>query len=630
MKRSHCLDTLRVVILIVLVQSLSHAEILNEENACTWGIANSDLPIPSGSIITDAVITLHNVSKVRADSQTALSVHLLDNPEPGVLEIPDGQPGNYFDGYGSLLRTFSDMELTATPQDITIDLKQADDPDSWVWQIYSQVPVISLADSTTVEFDASSLLTLLEYTGTGRSFGFGIDCDGVSVSAVSLSLTIQSATEMIPPTTLSFFAGNLNSAPVLDPIMNVTINEMETMNFSVSATDADSDNLTYSATNLPEGADFTGATFTWTPTMEQSGTYEVAFIADDGALSDSQTATLTVLNVNQPPILAAIGEKSLSERQQLTFNVTATDPDNDLVTFTCTGLPNGAVFINGSFAWTPDYEQAGNYLLTVTASDGTLINSETISITVNPTNRAPVIEAIADQTITVSKTLTFTVSGSDPDRDAVSLSAESLPQGAVFENGSFTWTPTDIQVGTCQVTFVANDGNGEVDTVTVQITAEAAPVNWTQLAYDDFETGWGRYTDGGRDCKLDTRGRYAHQGNNAANIQDNSNTSSSFYLTNGIDVSGYSEIKIEFWYMARSMDNSSENFRLDFWDGSRWTTLKTWAQGIDFQNNQFFFENLVLSKLDYNFSPDMRIRFVCDASNNYDDIYIDEINISAK
>ncbi len=458
MKRSHCLATLRIVILIVLVQSLSYAEILNEENACTWGITNSELPIPSGSIITDATLILHNVSKVRSDSQTALSVHLLDNPEPDIVEFYDGQHGNYFEGYGSILRTLSNTELTAAPQDIMIDLKQIDNPDSWVWQIFSQVPVISLADSTTVEFNASSLLTLLDYAGTGRSFGFGIDCDGVSVPAVSLNLTIQSATEIIPPTILSFYAGNLNSPPVLDSIIDVTINEMETISFSVSATDADGDNLTYSATNLPEGAVFTGATFIWTPTIQQSGTYEVTFIADDGDLSDSQTVTLTVLNENQPPVLVAIGEKTVSEGQLLTFSVMATDPDNDLVSVTCVELPSGATFTNGTFTWTPGYEQAGNYPLTVTASDGTLLDSETFLIAVNATNRAPVIGAIANQTITVSKTLTFAVSGSDPDGDAVSLSTESLPQGAVFENGTFTWTPTETQEGTHAVKFIATDG----------------------------------------------------------------------------------------------------------------------------------------------------------------------------
>ena len=365
---------------------MSYAEILNEENACTWGITNSELPIPSGSIITDATLILHNVSKVRSDSQTALSVHLLDNPEPDIVEFYDGQHGNYFEGYGSILRTLSNTELTAAPQDIMIDLKQIDNPDSWVWQIFSQVPVISLADSTTVEFNASSLLTLLDYAGTGRSFGFGIDCDGVSVPAVSLNLTIQSATEIIPPTILSFYAGNLNSPPVLDSIIDVTINEMETISFSVSATDADGDNLTYSATNLPEGAVFTGATFIWTPTIQQSGTYEVTFIADDGDLSDSQTVTLTVLNENQPPVLVAIGEKTVSEGQLLTFSVMATDPDNDLVSVTCVELPSGATFTNGTFTWTPGYEQAGNYPLTVTASDGTLLDSETFLIAVNATN----------------------------------------------------------------------------------------------------------------------------------------------------------------------------------------------------------------------------------------------------
>ncbi len=630
MKWTHYLRALGLCTLIGLVQSLSHATMLNEENACTWGIANSELPIPAGSIITNVKLTLHNVSKVRTDSQTSIYIHLLDNPDQGILEITDGQPGNYFDGYGSLLRTIMDSELNATPQDITVDLNQVDNPKSWVWSVYSEHPVISLANSTTVEFKTSSLLTLLDYAGTGRSFGFGIDCDGVSIEAISLDLTIQSITEITPPTVLSFSAGNITSAPVLQIIENQTINEMEMLSFEVSATDADNDNLTYSATNLPVGADFTETVFTWTPTQQQSGTYEVTFTVSDGNHSDSQTVTITVFNMNQPPILTAVGNKNASEDQLLTFAVSATDPEGDEIVYSVTSLPNGAAFSNETFIWIPNYDQSGTYSLTISASDGTLIDSETITITVNNINRVPVIEDIGNQTVTIPETLTFSVSCSDPDEDTLNWSSENLPQGAVFENGNFTWTPSEQQAGVYNITFIANDGNGGTDTATIQITVNTAAPEWAQLVYDEFETGWGHYIDGGRDCRLYTSNRRSHQGSNSVNIQDNSGTSSSFHLTNGIDISGYSEIKIEFWYLAHSMDNSNEDFRLDYWDGLQWVALKIWRQSIEFQNDQFYFETVILSKSDYHFSSDMRIRFVCDASSNYDDVYIDEITISAK
>ncbi|MBC8378740.1 MAG: hypothetical protein H8E62_06160 [Planctomycetes bacterium] len=428
------------------------AQLINEENACTWGISNNSLSIPSGSIITNAVLTLHNVSLIRNDPETALFIQLLDNPNLDLEEMADSQQGNTFEGYGALMYEAGVSDLSTTPQDIVIDLNQVDDDHSWAWNVFDAAPVITLADNTIIQF-SSSLLTLLDYSGTGLAFGFGLDCDGVSVGAISLDLTIQSATESTSPGLLNFLVGNPNSAPVLDFIANQTVTETETLSFTVSATDADGDPLTYRALRLPAGADFTDQTFTWTPTNQQAQTYLLLFV--------------------------------------------------------------------------------------------------------------------------------------------------------VF------------------------DGNGGIDFQSMWITVNDLP-QWTSLAYDDFEAGWGHYTAGGNDSSLYTDTDFAHQGNNAVNIQDNSDTESSFYLTDGIDISGYSEIKIEFWYLPVSMDNTSENFRLDYWNGSQWITLKTWVQGIDFQNDQFYFETIALSAEEYNFSTTMNIRFVCNASSNYDDIYIDEINILAK
>jgi len=195
------------------------------------------------------------------------------------------------------------------------------------------------------------------------------------------------------------------------------------------------------------------------------------------------------------------------------------------------------------------------------------------------------------------------------------------------------------QTGTWRFECRISDGHhtltraGNFMVIDAQIDDPPAPgpdEEYTTLTYDDFEDGWGNYTDGGRDCSLYTNGAYAHQGHSAANIQDNSGRSSSFYLTHGIDVAtpGYTEIKIEFYFYAVSMEKS-EDFRVQYYDGSEWRTIADYVRGRDFNNNEFNFKTITLSKSEYTFPSDMKIRFMCDASGNRDDVYIDEVKISA-
>jgi len=163
-------------------------------------------------------------------------------------------------------------------------------------------------------------------------------------------------------------------------------------------------------------------------------------------------------------------------------------------------------------------------------------------------------------------------------------------------------------------------------------TTDPAP-EWTQLTYDDFESGWGSYTDGGGDCSRYTSGTYAHQGNCAIDIQDNSGVASSFYYTNGVDVNtpGYTQIKVEFWFYAVSMD-SGEDFWVQYYDGDQWHTVATFISGTDFSNDSFYEvkdNDVVIDSSTYDFPTNMKIRFMCDAGSNTDDIYIDEVKVSA-
>lgn len=166
---------------------------------------------------------------------------------------------------------------------------------------------------------------------------------------------------------------------------------------------------------------------------------------------------------------------------------------------------------------------------------------------------------------------------------------------------------------------------------TSQVWSFTTKPEWTELAFDNFESGWGRYTDGGADCVRYTGGVHAHQGSATADIQDNSGTASSFTLTSGINVDapGYTQLKVEFWYKGVSME-TGEDFWLQYYNGSTWQTVGSWVSGTHFTNDTFNSAAVIILESSYMFPSSMKIRFRCDASDDNDDVYIDEVRISAK
>ncbi len=98
--------------------------------------------------------------------------------------------------------------------------------------------------------------------------------------------------------TITTYVNEGNAPPVLAPIGNKSVDENELLQFSVSASDPDQDNLTYSVGALPQGATFQSQTFSWRPTYDQAGSYEVTFYVSDGnGGQDQETITITVVDV---------------------------------------------------------------------------------------------------------------------------------------------------------------------------------------------------------------------------------------------------------------------------------------------------------------------------------------------
>jgi RHS repeat-associated protein len=104
--------------------------------------------------------------------------------------------------------------------------------------------------------------------------------------------------------------------------------------------------------------------------------------APGGGVSNSLPFTIE----NRAPVLAPIGNQTVPLGSTVTFTATATDPDNDPVTFAVTPLPlsDRATFNSqtGQFIFTPLATQVGTVTLTFIATDGIAQQSETVTVTV--------------------------------------------------------------------------------------------------------------------------------------------------------------------------------------------------------------------------------------------------------
>ncbi len=119
----------------------------------------------------------------------------------------------------------------------------------------------------------------------------------------------------------------------------------------------------------------------------------------DQAGNSSQVYS-AIINLQSQPKLSPfpLGDNvTIDAGKELQFTLSASDPDGDSLSYSVTSLPEGAVFDNGKFSWTPNSNQAGVYQLNFSVSDGLVSDKAALSITVNQLfYQASVIQAVID------------------------------------------------------------------------------------------------------------------------------------------------------------------------------------------------------------------------------------------
>jgi capsular polysaccharide biosynthesis protein len=169
--------------------------------------------------------------------------------------------------------------------------------------------------------------------------------------------------------------------------------------------------------------------FNKAPDYESIASFSGIVTASDGLNSTLQSIQVNIVDANDSaPVITSNPIFNVQENQTSIGTVTATDPEDDAVTFTISGselLISSAGVL--TFTSAPDYETKSSYTATVTASDGT--NTTEQGITVNVTNlndNAPVFTSGATLVQQRIKLPIGTVTATDGDGDSVTFTVSGF------------------------------------------------------------------------------------------------------------------------------------------------------------------------------------------------------------
>lgn len=179
--------------------------------------------------------------------------------------------------------------------------------------------------------------------------------------------------------------------------------------------------ITYTVTGLPSGLTFNPAAriISGTPTSAGTSTIQITATNRLGRQTTvSVTLTVAPLTGNRPPVAPSVGTQMITVNTAYTFVIPAfTDPDNDPLTYSASGLPAWLSFNAGTRTLSGTPTATGNYTATITANDGRGgITPLVVAFTVNSQggNSATVVIRRANSNIMYLQTAPVTLANGQP------------------------------------------------------------------------------------------------------------------------------------------------------------------------------------------------------------------------
>jgi hypothetical protein len=192
---------------------------------------------------------------------------------------------------------------------------------------------------------------------------------------------------------------------------------------------------------------------------EETGTYLVTIIADDGVNSVAKDVKIHVENVNREPVITFQSVVKVKETDSVSLSPIVTDADKDDITLSFDGI------VDETGKWETEIGDEGSYEVTITADDGNDKTSKTVEIIVEALNRPPVIQRLPDIDVKEGETVFIRPTIIDPDGDEFTVSYS----GWMTSN---KYTTSFDDEGTYNVIVTATDSKGSETTQDVKVNVE--------------------------------------------------------------------------------------------------------------------------------------------------------------
>ena len=436
-------------------------------------------------------------------------------PVPGTIQVEDfdngGQNVGYYDSSpgnkGGAYRLTEDVDMQSTTESAAYI--GWTDPGEWmkysvnvlssgVYTLQARVASLNGFSSFRVEMDGVTIATFTAPNTGGYQVWQSVTANNINLTAGYKVMRIYCITGGFNINSV-IFSTTSNLLPTANAGTDKTITlPANSVSLTGSGSDVDGTIASYAWTKIsgPATGTITSATSAnTTVTGLVQGVYRFELkVTDNSGGIGRDTIQVSVNAANQAPVANAGADKSVTlPTNSLTLTGTGTDPDGTISAYAWSKVsgPSSGTITNANTA-TPTINSLvqGTYSFALQVTDNSgATGKDTVQVTVNAANQAPVANAGSDITITLPvSSITLSGSGTDPDGAITSYLWTKISgptTGSITNASSATTTVTGLVQGTYRFELRVTDNNGIIGAIgrdTVQVTVNAAVTNQAPVA----------------------------------------------------------------------------------------------------------------------------------------------------
>ena len=488
--------------------------------------------------INAAAGVLANDADVDADDVGNLTAVINTTTSHGSLTLnPDGSfsytPGSNYNGSDSFTYFANDGTVNSSSATVTISVaSQNDAPDAvddgfTVDENSSGNSLMVLGNDSDPDNPAEVLTITAVDNPTTQSGTATINGSSISytpqagfVGDDTFTYTIEDSTGLDDTATVTVTVRNVNEDPIIDQSSpeTIVIDEDGTLTplLNLTASDGDTgDTLTWTifdqgnvgTASFSGGNSGTSVNVDYAPNANINGADSfVVRVSDGNGGTDDITVNVTINETNDDPSAfddyPNVNEQTSNNTLYPLLNDTIYPDTGETLSISAVGPTDngGTVSIVGgvggtSLSYTPDVSFIGTETFTYTISDGRSgTATATVHVSVEDVNYSPEITEGTSTNVTMDEDgsptpFSLTLNATDPDADSITWSIVSQAMhGTASASGTGTskaisYTPTANYNGTDSFIVRVNDGNGGLDSITVNVTID--PVNDDPTAVSD-------------------------------------------------------------------------------------------------------------------------------------------------